>query len=137
MPNPESYRQELVRIQHEIADLEQRLSRLRDAITQTMTELFTQRHQGRETSFAEEALERVVAKVVSRLAKETKNWATIHKGLLKEREAALYMGVSVHALRRWRSKKSPLGPPFIKLGRPVLYPVTELENHLNSLLRTR
>jgi hypothetical protein len=40
------------------------------------------------------------------------------------------MGVSVFTLRSWRSKGSRNGPPFVRIGKMVLYPVAELEKHI-------
>jgi hypothetical protein len=53
--------------------------------------------------------------------------------ILNEREAALKIGVTVHALRRWRWLKKE-GPAYLKLGACVRYRAREieafLENHL-------
>jgi predicted DNA-binding transcriptional regulator AlpA len=40
-------------------------------------------------------------------------------GVLNEREAARYLGMSVHTLQRWRSDRR--GPRFLKLGAAVRY----------------
>ena len=43
------------------------------------------------------------------------------------------MGVSVYSLLSWRSKGSKNGPPYIRVGRIVVYPVAELEKHMLKL----
>jgi glucose/arabinose dehydrogenase len=46
--------------------------------------------------------------------------------LTDEEVSQRYRGeVSVGTLRNWRSKR--IGPPFIKIGKAVLYPIDELE----------
>lgn len=48
------------------------------------------------------------------------------KFLTPEEVAERYRGeVSVGTLRNWRSMR--VGPGFVKIGRAVLYPVTELD----------
>jgi DNA-binding transcriptional regulator YiaG len=49
---------------------------------------------------------------------------------LREREVAEYMGINVATLRAWRLRRSKIGPPFTRLGRMILYSVTELEKHM-------
>jgi len=46
-------------------------------------------------------------------------------------EAALYLGVSQSLLARWRSDL-PGGPPFIRVGRRILYAVADLEFYLSA-----
>lgn len=46
--------------------------------------------------------------------------------LTTEEVAARYRGeISVGTLRNWRAMR--IGPPFVKIGRAVLYPRAELE----------
>ena len=48
------------------------------------------------------------------------------KFLTPEEVAERYRGeVSVGTLRNWRSMR--VGPSFVKIGKAVLYPITELE----------
>src|SRR5208282_790121 len=46
-------------------------------------------------------------------------------------------GVKVATLRAWRMRRSKIGPPFTRLGKMVLYPMTELENHMRAYLVPR
>ena len=51
---------------------------------------------------------------------------TIKKYLTAEEVAERYCGaVTVGTLRNWRTMQ--IGPPFIKIGKAVLYPVEELD----------
>ena len=44
---------------------------------------------------------------------------TTDVGLLNEREAATLLHISVHALRKWRTRIQ--GPTYVKVGRTVRY----------------
>jgi len=49
-----------------------------------------------------------------------------HMFLTAEEVAERYRGeISVGTLRNWRSMK--VGPPFLKVGKAILYPVRELD----------
>jgi Helix-turn-helix domain len=54
--------------------------------------------------------------------------------LLSEKEAALYLGVSVSTMRRWRRTKS--GPPLFRFGGVLRYRCDDLDtfvrNHINT-----
>jgi predicted DNA-binding transcriptional regulator AlpA len=53
---------------------------------------------------------------------------------VNEHEAATYLGVSVHSLRRWRWIGG--GPKFRKLGSRVVYPLVELDTWQADKLRS-
>jgi predicted DNA-binding transcriptional regulator AlpA len=50
--------------------------------------------------------------------------------LLREREAAQLLCVSVQLLRRWRASRE--GPPFLKIGKLVRYAASDLEEFARS-----
>lgn len=50
--------------------------------------------------------------------------------VVREREAANLLGVSVAALQRWRHERR--GPPFIRLGRCIGYQVSDLESYIGA-----
>jgi hypothetical protein len=56
------------------------------------------------------------------------------KRYVREKEAAAFLGVSVSALRSWRSKRSPSGSPVTRIDRMLLYSMKELERYME--LRT-
>jgi hypothetical protein len=53
--------------------------------------------------------------------------------ILNEQEAAKFVGVTVHALRAWRWRKTD-GPTYLKLGSCVRYRQRDLEAYLESRL---
>lgn len=52
---------------------------------------------------------------------------------LAEKQAAEYLAISVHTLRRWRVYGG--GPRFLKMGSRVVYPIEELDAYQASCLR--
>jgi predicted DNA-binding transcriptional regulator AlpA len=54
------------------------------------------------------------------------------EGLLKERDAAKRLGLSVQTLRKWRAKGE--GPRHVKLGKAVRYPVAEIDRFVRALV---
>lgn len=48
---------------------------------------------------------------------------------LNVKEAAIYLGVAAQTLNRWRMKAGE-GPPFVKLGRRVVYERADLDAFL-------
>lgn len=59
--------------------------------------------------------------------------AVLEKINLAERQAAEYLGISVHSLRRWRVYGG--GPKFLKMGSRVVYPISELDDYQAACLR--
>jgi hypothetical protein len=54
-------------------------------------------------------------------------------GNLSEKEAAEYLGLTVHTMRRWRWSGD--GPRFLKMGSRCLYPIAELDAFQATCLR--
>lgn len=52
---------------------------------------------------------------------------------MAEKQAAEYLGISVHSLRRWRVYGG--GPKFCKMGSRITYPVSELDAFQAACLR--
>jgi hypothetical protein len=52
--------------------------------------------------------------------------------ILNEQQAAQFLGVTVHALRAWRWRKSSDGPTFLKMGSCVRYRTRDLEAYQES-----
>ena len=50
--------------------------------------------------------------------------------LLSQREAATLLHLSERTLERWRVAGD--GPRFVRLGRSIRYPLTEIEAHIAS-----
>jgi predicted DNA-binding transcriptional regulator AlpA len=53
---------------------------------------------------------------------------------LTEKKTSDRIAVSKSALRKWR--REGLGPPYVKLGRMIRYPLRELEKWMNKRLRS-
>jgi hypothetical protein len=64
---------------------------------------------------------------VSRVCRRnTEEWMADNKFLTAEEVSERYRGeITVGTLRNWRAMR--IGPPFVKIGKAVLYPVTELD----------
>ncbi len=59
---------------------------------------------------------------------------TNDKALLRVEEAAEYLGLSRNTLNFWRAHDR--GPSFVKMGRNVLYRVSDLEAWISENTRT-
>ncbi len=55
---------------------------------------------------------------------------------LRDREAAIYIGMSESWLRQARMNGNPDAPPFVKIGRAVRYLRDDLDTWLESRRRT-
>lgn len=55
--------------------------------------------------------------------------------LLKEAEVAEILNVTIRCLQRWRTDKhrKGKGPTWVKMGRAVRYPESELKKYIESL----
>lgn len=53
------------------------------------------------------------------------------KGAISPKSAAEYLDSTEEMLAKWRYQK--VGPPYLKIGRKVLYRVESLENYLRDL----
>jgi hypothetical protein len=113
---------ELARLRNELLEFEKRIKDLRESLHSSEWELLSHNCQ-RSTSPEDKLVARIAEEVVSRLALASKDSGSQRKQYVREREAAEYMGVSVSALRSWRTKRSKNGPPYSRLGRMVLYSV--------------
>jgi hypothetical protein len=119
----------LSELRGDILQIEKRVEALRESIRTAETELF--RRNVQPTVLHEDTLVgRIVEGVFSRLATAPRDANLERKQYLREREAAQYMAVSISALRSWRTKRSKNGPPYVRLGRMVLYPVSGIDSHM-------
>lgn len=60
-----------------------------------------------------------------------KNNFTNNKSMLSQKEVAGILGVSVQCLNQWRTDRRDL-PPYIKLGKVILYPEDLFYEWLNN-----
>ena len=89
-------------------------------------------HTRQSPVFQEEIVTRIADGVSSRLAVATRDSSREYPRYVREGEAAKYIGVSVSTLRSWRTKRSKNGPPYTRLGRLVMYPIAELDEHMKA-----
>lgn len=55
--------------------------------------------------------------------------------LLTTREAATFLGLAPSTVQAWRFRRSD-GPRFLKIGKKVLYPLSELHRFKEKCFRT-
>jgi len=131
MPNLGKAPDQLVHLQAELLQLEGHLRTVRDSIQSAITQS-VEASQPQHLTLDEGALAaRIAQSVAARLATQPEPQKP-RKKFVREREAAEYLGVKVATLRAWRMRRSENGPPFTRLGRMVLYPVAELEKHMEE-----
>ncbi len=118
----------LAEIRNDLLQVERRVEAMRESISAAEKELLDQSDQ--LSSYEDSLAARIVDGLVDRLGTAANSVKAARKEYLREKEVAQYMGVSVYSLRSWRSKGSKSGPPYIRVGRIVLYPVAELEKHM-------
>ena len=129
-------REELSQLHGELLQLEKRVDSLHESLGKAITDLFgTDRQAFRPLQEAALAA-RVAEAVVSQLSVPA-SVPSFRNQYVRERAAAEYMGVKVSTLRAWRLLRSKNGPPFTRVGRMILYPMTELENHMRAGLVPR
>ena len=120
---------ELIQLSDACAHLEKRIRTLHDLLRAATSELFGVQQQ---VGMPEATLAaRIAEAVVSQMTNAQRN-PGIRKTYVREREAAEYMGIRVTTLRARRVRRSETGPPFVRLGRMILYPLAELENHVQA-----
>jgi hypothetical protein len=129
--NIERARQELAQLHGELLKLEKRVNSVHDSLRKAITELFGTDRQAFPALQEAALAARVAEAVVSRLPIQSPT-PTVRKQYIREREAAEYMGVKVATLRAWRLLRSKNGPPFTRVGRMVMYPMAELEDHMKA-----
>jgi hypothetical protein len=110
-------------LRNDLLQIERRIEALRESIRTAEMQLLRMNGE-RPAVHEEELVARIADGVCSRLAATSRDATQERKEYLREKEAALYMGVSISALRSWRTKRSINGPPYTRLGRMVLYPVS-------------
>lgn len=55
---------------------------------------------------------------------------TIHRTTVDTKDAAIYLGVSVDYMKR--ARVSGKGAAFIRIGRKIVYRISDLDNFLNQ-----
>lgn len=123
-------------LRNNLLHLEKEIEAVRESIRSAESELLPQDDQS-SASREDVLVARIVDGVFSRLATTPKDPNNERKQHLREKEAAHYMGVSVSALRSWRTKRSNNGPSYTRLGRMVSYSVSEIDEHMRTRMVQR
>lgn len=122
-------------LRSDLFQIEKRVEAVRESIRTAEAELL---RSVQSPALQEDTLvARIADGVLSRLAAAPRDATQGRNQYLREVDAAEYIGVSVHALRSWRSKRSKNSPPYTRLGRMVLYPLAELDVHMRSRMILR
>jgi hypothetical protein len=80
----------------------------------------------------EELIDRIAGSVVARLGSVPKSQAKGEQRYVRKKEVAAFLGVSLSALRSWRSKRSSSGPSVTRIDRMVLYLMKGLERFMEQ-----
>jgi predicted DNA-binding transcriptional regulator AlpA len=121
-----------VNIEQEFTRLQKRVEAVRDSVADSLVRLFGEQRPAFAGLDQEALIERIASSVVARLPTPPKLQAQEEKRYVREKEAAAFLGVSVSALRSWRGKRSPSGPPDTRMGKMVMYSVKELERYMEE-----
>ena len=127
----EKAKSDVARLRIELVELEKRIKDLRELLHSTELEFLCRSSQS--PVFQEERLVASITDVLSKFA-NAKDSSYERTRYVREGEAAKYIGVTVSTLRSWRTKRSKNSPPYIRLGRMVMYPVAELDGHMRARL---
>jgi predicted DNA-binding transcriptional regulator AlpA len=85
----------------------------------------------------EEFIEKLVSRVAARLGNQPVMQKQIGNRYVREKEASLFVGVSVQTLRAWRSRVSGDHPLVTKVGGMVMYSKKALEEYMEERTITR
>ena len=130
--NIERAKEEIAQLHGQLAQLEKRVNSVRESIGKAIADLFGTDRPAFPALQEAALASRVAEAVLSRMSSIPKRAGSSLKEYVRDQEAAAYMGVSVATLRRWRSLRSKNGPPFTRVGRMVMYSMTELESHMRG-----
>src|ERR1019366_6955288 len=127
-------REELVQIQEEFTRLQKRIEAVRDSVADSLVRLFGEERPA-FTGLQEEAfMDRIAERVVARLKARPNAPVQSESRYVREKEAALFLGVSVFTIRSWRSRGEPCGPLVTRMSKMVMHFMNGLEQFME--LRT-
>ena len=98
-------RKELFEIQQEFGHLQKRIDAVRDCVTGSLTRIFGEERPAITALAEEELIEKLAGRVVARLGSLPAAKKQVGDRYVREKEAAAFLGVSVSALRSWRSNQ--------------------------------
>jgi hypothetical protein len=125
-------RRELLEIQQEFGRLQKRIDAIRDCVTDSLTRLFGDERPAVAALAEEEFIEKLAGRVAMRLTQPAATPKQISNRYVREKEAAVFLAVSVQTLRAWRSRVSGDRPPVTKVGSMVMYSKKALEEYMEA-----
>jgi len=125
-------REELVQIQEEFTQLQKRIEAMQDSVTGSIVRLFGEERPAFTGLREEDLIDRIARSVVARLGTTPKPQTRGERRYVRDVEAAAFLGVSVFTLRNWRSRGEPCSPPVTRMGKMVMYSLTELERFMEA-----
>jgi hypothetical protein len=125
-------RRELVEVQQEFVRLQKRIDVVGDCVTDSLTRIFGVERPAFTALAEEEFIENLAGRVAARLGTQPAAKMDIGNRYVREKEAAIFLGVSVHSLRDWRSRVTGGGPPVTKVGGMVMYSKKALEEFMEA-----
>jgi predicted DNA-binding transcriptional regulator AlpA len=121
---------ECARLRIELVEFEKRVKELQVSLHNIEWEVHSNNCQS--PLHREDRLVTRIEEVLARIAGAGSDSWRDRMRYAREGEVAKYIGVSVSTLRSWRTKRSKNGPPYTRLGRLVMYPIAELDEHMKA-----
>ena len=125
-------REELVQIHEEFTQLQKRVEAVRNSVADSLVRLFGEERPALAGLQEEAFMERVAERVVARLKARPNAQVQGESRYIREKEAAVFLGLSVFTLQSWRSRGEPSSPPFTKVGGMVMYSIKALEQFMEQ-----
>ena len=125
-------RKELLDIQQEFIHLQKRIDAVQDCVTNSLTRIFGEERPALAGFAEEEFIEKLAGRVAARLGAQQPSKLPTSNRYVREKEAAIFLGVSVQTLRAWRSRVSRDHPPVTKVGGMVMYSKKALEEYMEE-----
>jgi hypothetical protein len=125
-------REELVQIKEEFTRLQKRIEVVQESVANALVRLFGEERPAFAGLAEQELIEKIAARVVAKLGSTPKTTAKGEPRYVRDVEAAKLLGVSVSALRDWRSRRLPSGPPVTRLDKMVMYSMKGLEQYMEE-----
>ncbi len=125
-------RRDLLEIQREFTRLEKRINAARECVKDSLTRIFGEERPAFAALAEEELIEKLAGRVAARLGSLPPEKKLVGNRYVREKEAAVFLGVSVSTLQGWRSRATSGGPPVTKVGGMVMYSMKELEEYMEQ-----
>ncbi len=125
-------RRELLEIEQEFARLQKLIEAIRDCVMASTTRIFGDEGPAFAALAEDEFIEKLAGRVAMRVGTQPTNPKPIGNRYIREKEAAVFLGVSVKTLRAWRNTVSGEHPPVTRVGAMVMYSKKALEEYMEE-----